>query len=81
MANISVERDGLADGMPRDERGYWKPDKDFSLPNPVFTFPPNPKAIAKWLKGYLFPVNFLLMGRGHADLALPHARNGAHEGI
>ena len=26
MANITAERGGLADGMPRDERGYWRPE-------------------------------------------------------
>ena len=59
MANISAERDGLADGMPRDERGYWKPDKDIGVPNPVFSWPPNPRAAAKWLKAYFWPVYFI----------------------
>ena len=57
MANISVERDGLADGMPRDERGYWRPDKDIGLPNPVFSWPPKPVEVAKWLKNYIWPFN------------------------
>ena len=57
MANISVERDGLADGMPRDERGYWKPDRDIGAPNPVFAWPPKPKAAAQWVKEYLWPFN------------------------
>ena len=35
MANVIAERDGLVDDMPRDERGYWKPDKEFGAPNPV----------------------------------------------
>ena len=61
MANISVERDGLVDGMPRDERGYWKPDKDIAAPNPVFVWPPKPRAVLGWLKEYLFPVNLIFM--------------------
>lgn len=61
MTNIQTEKDGLADGMPRDERGYWKPDKDIGAPNPVFAWPPKPKAVLKWLYHYLFPVNILLM--------------------
>ena len=59
MANISVERDGLADGMPRDERGYWRPDKDIGLPNPVFSWPPKPLEVAKWLKNYIFPFTIM----------------------
>ena len=61
MANIHVERDGLADGMPRDERGYWKPDKEIGVPNPVFTWPPKPRAIAKWVKDYIWPMNLIYM--------------------
>ena len=60
MAEISAERDGLADGMPRDERGYWKPDKEFA-PNPVFVWPPKPREIAKWVKDYIWPVNLMYM--------------------
>ena len=59
MANISVERDGLADGMPRDERGLWRPDKDVGAPNPVFSWPPKPIEAAKWLKGYMWPFNMM----------------------
>ena len=60
MANISAERDGLADGMPRDERGYWRPDEDI-VPNPWFAWPPKPRAAALWLKEYLWPYNILFM--------------------
>ena len=59
MANISAERDGLTDGMPRDERGYWRPDKDIGLPNPVFSWPPKPLEVAKWLKNYIFPFTIM----------------------
>ena len=59
MANISVEKEGLVDGMPRDERGYWKPDKEIGVPNPVFAWPPKPKAVLKWLKDYLWPMNII----------------------
>ena len=61
MSNISIERDGLTDGMPRDERGYWMPDKDVGVPNPVFSWPPKPRAVAKWVKDYLWPHNILYM--------------------
>ena len=50
MANVIAERDGLVDDMPRDERGYWKPDKEIGAPNPVFSWPPRPRAVAKWVK-------------------------------
>ena len=61
MANISVERDGLADGMPRDERGYWRPGPDVGAPNPVFVWPPKPAAVAQWLKDYIWPWNVLFV--------------------
>ena len=61
MANLNVERDGLADGMPRDERGYWRPDGDIGAPNPWLSFPPKPRAMAIWLKEYLWPWNILFM--------------------
>ena len=61
MANINVERDGLADGMPRDERGYWMPEKDIGVPNPVFSWPPKPRAALKWIKDYIWPVNLMYM--------------------
>ena len=60
MANIQEERDGLADGMPRDERGYWRPDKEIA-PNPWFSWPPKPRAVARWVKNYLWPYNILIM--------------------
>ena len=59
MTNISLERDGLADGMPRDERGFWRPDKEIGVPNPVFSWPPKPVDAAKWLKEYLWPFTLL----------------------
>ena len=43
------------------KRGYWKPDKDFGAPNPIFAWPPDPKAVAIWFKDYLWPVNGSLM--------------------
>ena len=61
MAHISAEKDGLVDGMPRDERGYWMPDKEIAMPNPVFSWPPKPGAVAKWLKDYLWPINLIYM--------------------
>ena len=60
MANVHSERDGLVDGMPRDERGYWRPE-GVGAPNPWFTWPPKPRAAALWLKEYLWPYNLLFM--------------------
>ena len=57
MANLNAERDGLPDGMPRDERGLWRPDKDVGVPNPVFSWPPKPLEVANWLKNYVWPFN------------------------
>ena len=61
MANISAERDGLIDGMPRDERGYWKPDMEIGVPNPVFSWPPKPYEVVKWLKEYLWPFTIIYL--------------------
>ncbi len=61
MAEISAQREGLADGMPRDERGYWRPDGEIGLPNPVFAWPPKPAAVMQWLKDYLWPFTMLYM--------------------
>ena len=59
MTELSAKREGIVDGMPRDERGYWKPDKEIGVPNPVFAWPPKPKAVLKWLKDYLWPMNII----------------------
>ena len=59
MTNIHSEKDGLIDGMPRDERGYWQPDKEIGMPNPVFSWPPKPVAAVKWFYHYLFPWNLI----------------------
>ena len=61
MVHTSVERDGLADGMPRDERGFWRPDKEIGVPNPVFSWPPKPYEVAIWLKEYLWPLTLIYM--------------------
>ena len=81
MAEISAERDGLADGMPRDERGYWKPDKDFGVPNPVFTWPPNPRADCQVGQGVYLARQPTVHDRRYRDLDVPDAGAGAHEGI
>ncbi|MCY4412764.1 MAG: sterol desaturase family protein [Caldilineaceae bacterium] len=60
MADISAEREGLVDGMPRDARGNWQPE-GAKLPNPIFAWPPKPMEVAKWLYNYLFPWNFIYM--------------------
>ena len=60
MTEISAEREGLLDGMPRDRRGYWQPEGT-KLPNPIFAWPPRPMEAAKWLFSYLFPWNLIYM--------------------
>lgn len=40
----------------RDKRGDWAPDKHWEYP-PVFTWPPKPVALLKWLPGFLFRWN------------------------
>ena len=60
MADISAEREGLIDGMPRDARGYWQPEGQ-KLPNPVFSWPPEPMKVAKWIWNYLFPWHLIYM--------------------
>lgn len=42
-----------------DARGNWSPDKPISY-GPAFAWPPQPKALFKWvfgLPGFLFPWN------------------------
>jgi len=40
----------------RDKRGNWAPN-DPAQTAPLFTFPPRPLAVLKWLPDYLFPYN------------------------
>ena len=61
MKNISLERDGMADGMPRDERGYWKPEGATVVPNPIFSWPPKPVEVARWLYEYIVPFNIIYL--------------------
>ncbi len=54
----------LIDGMPRDNRGFWQPERGTAPPNPLFTWPPKPGAALKWLfgmPGYLFPWHVIYM--------------------
>ena len=67
--------------MPRDERGYWRPDKDIGLPNPWFSWPPKPRAALLWLKEYLWPYNILFMIVAVVTWALPDARDVADDRI
>ncbi len=62
MENLRAERDGLIDGMPRDARGFWQPERGTAPPNPLFAWPPNLLQIGKWLYHYLFPWNLIYMG-------------------
>lgn len=58
MVNKNTEEDKLIDGMPRDERGFWQPERGTAPPGILFDWPPKPVKILKWLfgfPGYLFP--------------------------
>ena len=44
----------------RNKRGDWAPKRALQI-SPLFTFPPNPIKILKWLPGYLLPWNVLFM--------------------
>ena len=60
-----MEKDGLIDGMPRDERGYWHPEEGTPPPSPLFAWPPKPLEAFKYLfsfPGYLFPWNMIFCG-------------------
>ena len=65
MANISMEKEGLIDGMPRDERGFWHPERGTGPPSPLFAWPPKPVEAFKYLfrfPGYLYPWNMIYFG-------------------
>ena len=65
MANISKEKEGWIDGMPRDEKGYWHPERGTGPPSPLFAWPPSPVEAFKYLfgfPGYLFPWNTIYFG-------------------
>ena len=64
MAAIGRERDKIIDGMPRDEQGFWQPERGTAPPSPLFAWPPKPVQVFKWLfgfPGYLFPWNIIYM--------------------
>ncbi len=42
----------------RDDRGNWKPNDDAEIA-PLFSFPPKPMALLKWLPHYFLPYNIL----------------------
>ena len=44
----------------RNKRGDWAPKRALQI-SPLFTFPPNPIKILKWLPGYLLPWNVMFM--------------------
>ena len=53
------------DGMPRDARGFWQPERGTAPANPWFSWPLKPGQALKWLfgfPGYLYPWNLLYMG-------------------
>jgi hypothetical protein len=52
-----VIMDDLAYGK-RNKRGDWTPDKP-APPAPLFTFPPQPLKLLKWLPHYFLPYNVL----------------------
>ena len=53
------------DGMPRDTRGFWQPERGTAPVNPWFSWPLKPGRALRWLfgfPGYLYPWNLLYMG-------------------
>ncbi|MEQ8968310.1 MAG: sterol desaturase family protein [Azospirillaceae bacterium] len=42
----------------RDRRGDWAPNEALTIA-PIWRFPPDPRAILRWLPGYFFPWNIL----------------------
>ena len=61
METAGTERKELIDGMPRDDRGFWQPERGTAPPNPLFLWPPKPLMFLKWLYNYLFPWNVIYM--------------------
>ena len=64
MINSDDEKNSLVDGMPRDKRGFWQPERGTAPPSPLFAWPPRPTEAFKWLfgfPGYLFPWNVIYM--------------------
>ena len=61
MAEKNSNKDELVDGMPRDRRGFWQPERGTAPANPVFSWPPRPVAVLKWLYNYLFGWNLFYM--------------------
>ena len=51
--------DDLTTGS-RNKRGDWAPDMPLQ-PAPIWTFPPQPRAILAWLPAFFFPYNVVFM--------------------
>jgi hypothetical protein len=65
----------------RDRRGHWRPFKPLGYP-PLFVWPAQPKALAKWLfghDGYMLPWNLFYASIAVVLLALSHAIDGDNE--
>ena len=59
MQTILTEKEELADGMPRDARGFWQPEDGTADPNPWLAWPLKPKEALIWLKDYIYPWNLI----------------------
>ncbi len=65
MTETSGKKQQPIDGMPRDARGFWQPERGTAPTNPWFSWPLKPAEALKWLfgfPGYLFPWNLIYMG-------------------
>ena len=63
MAEANTEKVPV-DGMERDARGFWQPERGTAPPSPLFAWPPRPLKAIKWLFGYpgfLLPWNVIYM--------------------
>ena len=64
MIDADNEKSRLVDGLLRDKRGFWQPERGTAPPSPLFAWPPRPTEAFKWLfgfPGYLFPWNVIYM--------------------
>ena len=64
LAEMNTVNNELIDGMLRDKKGFWQPDRGTAPPSPLFEWPLKPIKVFKWLfgfNGYLFPWNIIYM--------------------
>ena len=52
MIDADNEKSRLVDGLLRDKRGFWQPERGTAPPSPLFAWPPRPTEAFKWLFGF-----------------------------